>query len=361
MPRKRAQLAATLVGGLLLGLASFEIQTRIDDWARFGVPLVSKISSIGDLLVTDSLGAHARPNSRYRQFGINSLGFRGPELSADGRPLLVTAGASETFGLYEPEGKEWPAQLKDSLALLCKGPVDVANAAFAGMSLPRVRYDIQHRLRQLAPFAVVYYPTPMQYLDPELPPNEATAGPATGVKSHQQSRALPRVREAVKRIVPEVILDRLRVRQTEESRRFLEAKPLKKAPLERLARFEVDLRALVGDVRSIGAVPVLVVHQNRFSGPMSESEERWLRAWEKFYPRFTGRAILEFEALARLATRRVAGDSALILVDPAASLAESPSTAFSDFSHFTGRGSAIFGGHVARALDASVCPRVTSK
>jgi len=346
---------------MMLGLASFEIQTRIDDWARFGVPLVSKISSIGDLLVTDSLGAHARPNTRYRQFGINSQGFRGPELSADGRLLLVAAGASETFGLYEPEGKEWPSQLKDSLALLCKGPVDVANAAFAGMSLQRVRYDIQHRLRQLAPFAVVYYPTPMQYLDPQLPPSEANDGPASTVKIRQQSRALPRVRDAVKRIMPEVILDRLRVQQTEYSRRSLGAAPQDRAPLDRLARFEVDLRALVGDVRSIGAVPVLIVHQNRFSGPLSESDQRWLRAWEKYYPVFTGRAILEFEGLARLATQRVAGDSAIVIVDPSAALAESPATAFSDFSHFTGHGSAIFAGHVARALDASVCPRVTSK
>ena len=107
---------------LLVGLLSVEITVRIDDWAQHGVPLTEGANSLDDLMVRDSLGVHSRASTRFRQFRINSLGFRGAEVSAralDTAKVIVVSGASETFGLYESDGKEWPRQLEDSLAMRC--------------------------------------------------------------------------------------------------------------------------------------------------------------------------------------------------------------------------------------------------
>src|SRR5262245_28100105 len=101
-----------ICGGLtLVGvfLAASEAAARVDDWRRFGVPLSNPYTSLEDLLVRDSLGTHARPGAVFKQFRIDSLGFR-RKASADSRlaprPLVIATGASETFGLYETPGRD---------------------------------------------------------------------------------------------------------------------------------------------------------------------------------------------------------------------------------------------------------------
>ena len=359
-PREFGQHAARAATLAVVVIATLEGAMRLDDWARFGVPFASRIISLGELLTTDSLGVHARPGAQFRQFRINQLGFRGAEIGEEQlrlTRLVVAAGASETFGLYEPAGKEWPRQLEDSLRAACSESITVGNAAFAGMSLPTVIQDIQRRLAPLQPSAIVYYPTPMQYLEKELPiaaePSRSVAATPKGFRF----RAFVRFRDAIKRILPAPVLDRLRQREIRAFRRELPAGPLDRAPLERLDRFEQDLRVLVGAVRSVGATSLLVVHQNRFFSRDGDEQARWLTAWERFYPLYTGEAILDFDRLAAERTRKVAKDSAVRLVDPALELKAARPVPFADFSHFTEQGSAIVGGAVARALSPGLCQR----
>jgi len=99
---------------------------------------------------------------------------------------------------------------------------------------------------------------------------------------------------------------------------------------------------------------VLVVHQNRFAG-RTEDQEVWLRAWERFYPSYTGRAIVEFDRLAAERTRRVAADSGVLVVDPAPGLDAARGVPFADFSHFDDEGAAIVAGAVARAMETALC------
>jgi hypothetical protein len=170
---------AWAVGSAAVATFTLEATVRVDDWAQFGVPLGLPAIGIDELAVRDSLGFHARPATAFRQYRVNALGFRGPEVPnvADGRPVVITTGASETFGLYETAGKEWPRQFADSLAA-CGAQVHVLNAAFAGMSLPTVQQDFERRLARLRPHMVLYYPTPMQYLVTDNPrPAEPLPGP----------------------------------------------------------------------------------------------------------------------------------------------------------------------------------------
>jgi lysophospholipase L1-like esterase len=335
-------------------LAAFEVTVRLDDWARFGVSPASPATSLEELYARDSLGGHARPSSAFQQFHINALGFRGPEYRPDPRPgamLVVAGGASETFGLYESPGREWPQQMGDSLRARCPGiPVTVLNAAFAGMSLPTVIQDLRLRVAPLRPRAIVYYPTPSQFLEARAP--EATSpssGPAPPLRAWR-SRALPRVRDAVKRIIPQPALDLLRRAAT--SRRATHDAPFPAVPPGRLDSLEDQLRALVGVVRRGGGDAVLGIHQNRFSDTNSVAERRWLRAWEFQSPKATGRLLLQMDELAAQRVARVGSDSGVRVFDPRLSSRPDRTALFADYLHFTDRGAALMAGSAAAAVAA---------
>jgi hypothetical protein len=358
MSRSSLTQAAWTFALLVVAALSLELAVRIDDWAQFSVPLAARETSLGDLVVRDSLGIHARPSAQFRKFRINSLGVRGDEVPAPvlvRSPIVITAGASETFGLYESARHEWPQQLEDSLHLRCLPPPVVLNSAFAGMSLPTVRQDYSRRLKPLQAKVLVYYPTPMQYLELDLP---VAASPATSRPAELpawRSRAIPRFRDAVKHAVPDGVLNLLRVFDTERSRASLAGGVRQEAGTERLNAFDRDLRAFVGDLRNGGTSPVLVVHRNRFRDTVSVEERRLLRAWERFYPLYSASAILTFDDSAAGRMARVARDSSLILIDPLPRLIPLHASAFADFTHFTDRGSAAVAGSVAAGVAQMLC------
>lgn len=353
--------AGWVLASLAVGAVALEGTVRLDDWAQHGVPLTARAVSLGDLVVRDSLGLHARAGEQFRQFRINSAGFRGPEvnLAAPAQVRIVTAGASETFGLYEPANKEWPRQLQDSLLAACgdgEGQrLVVLNAAFAGMALPTVRQDYELRLRPLQPRVVVYYPTPMQYLEAaELPKASAPAAVAKPLDPWGV-RAIPRFRDALKRAVPEPLLDLLRQLDTRRTLAAVGAKAKTVPEPERLEAFDRDLRGLVGSYRAGGSTPVLVIHRHRFRDTSSVENRRLLRAWERFYPRYTAGALLAFDDSAAARMRQIGRDSAVAVVDPLPGLIPVRDSAFADFSHFTARGSAVMAEAVATAVRPLVC------
>src|SRR5688572_20214569 len=99
-------------------LVVLEWVSRIEERIGNGIPLTSRVRAPGDLVWFDSAGARGRPNASYRRWHLNALGLRGPEVEATKPPgvyRIVVTGSSETFGLYESKGREYPRQLEDSL------------------------------------------------------------------------------------------------------------------------------------------------------------------------------------------------------------------------------------------------------
>jgi hypothetical protein len=338
---------------LLLVPPAFELTVRLEDWARFGVPLDSPVTTIDDLSVVDSVGQHARPGTAFKQFRINALGFRGAELPDSilrSRPLVITSGASETFGAYESPDHEWPRQMADSLASRCGSDrVTVLNAAFAGMALPTVIQDVQLRLLPLHPRIIVYYPTPSQYLYMRSPvPSPRSTQPPKAF-SRWRSRALPRLRDALKSAVPAPVLEYLRRGDTERARESGE-ELFPSLPVERLDSIDGHLRVLIGTVRRGGSALVLMIPQNRFADTTSIEERRWLRAWEHMMPKASASMLLSFGELARVRVRAVAADSGVTLVDPALMVRPERASLFADYLHFTDRGAAIVAGAVASSV-----------
>ena len=354
---------------LALFAVSVELVCRIEDWVQYRTPLLARERSQGDLLIRDALGMHGRPGGRFQKWSLNSFGMRGPEVSqTKGSNIvrIVTAGASETFGLYESPGKEYPRQLEDSLDRrfsrsvgACEQPkAQVLNAAMPGMSLPTIEQDIRLRVRSLRPDYIVVYATPPGYLYDQIP---VAAAPDSARRSAPQlafvnaltPRVADRLRTQLKGILPDFVQERIRRR---EIRAMLASHPkgwrFETPPTDRIDAYQAELRRVVGAIRGVGAIPVVMTHANRFVGS-SDLEHPSLRTWEKFYPRASGRTIVAFDSLARLATIKVARDSAAVLVDLAATLAKTRGASFADYAHFDDLGGALTASTLAESISAS--------
>lgn len=353
---------------LLLGLVlllAMEVSARTEDRVRYGTAWFSPYREQSEMIVRDADGVHGRRSARFQKWGMDSLGFRGPEVDsapARGTLRVVAAGASETFGLYESEGKEYPRQLEDSLtaalpALTCLGAVraEVLNAAMAGMTLPTVTQDVRLRLRRFSPNAIVYYPTPSQYLNDEMPvaasPDSNARGPsAPDWRRSLHPRVFDRLREQAKLLLPLGVQDYLRTRMV--ARTVAQHAPgwrWNSLPSDRLEAYEADLRTLVGAVRAVGAEPVLATHGSIFP-PGQVPDPRPLHMWERFYPRATGAVILAFDSAAAVRTRRVARDSSTALADV---LPAVEPTGYADNIHFNDVGAARVAGTMAAAVLAA--------
>lgn len=346
-------------------LIVMEVTCRIEDWVTYRTPLLSRASSVGDLVVRDADGMHGRPNATFLKWRMNALGMRGPEVTlvAPRHTIrVITVGASETFGQRESVDREYPRQLGDSLSARARRGAcgsddrrfEVLNAAFAGMSLPTIEQDVRTRLRRLRPDIVVLYPSPSQYLQDDPPiaaPRSASANSAAlSASSALHFRVWNRLRDQLKLLLPQRIQTWLRagdviaeVRLHPASWRF------QTVPGYRLKQFEADLRTIIGSIRAIGAEPVLATHGNIFMG-RSVHDADILTTWEKNAPRATGPVLIAFDSVARLVTLRVGADSGVVTVDAAERMAGAPPSAFTDFVHFSDDGAA----RMADALSAGV-------
>jgi hypothetical protein len=367
-PRATIARVGETFGLAVLFAFSLEAACRIEDWVEFRTPILARERSQEDLLVRDALGVHGRPGSHFQKWSLNALGMRGPEVSSVKPPhvlRVVTAGASETFGLYESPGREYPRQLEDTLNARVASidtrcgawHAQVLNAAMPGMSLPTIDQDIRLRVGPLNPDVILLYATPSVYLDDNVPVAARRDTLSHAVRPLPRRYALlprvaDRIRVQLKALLPTAVQDRIRRNQISA---MLAQHPdnwrFDSVPADRLERFEADLRHAVGTIRSTGATPVLMTHANRFVGS-SVSDVATLRAWEKFYPRASGQTIVAFDSVARLRTIAVARDSEAVLIDLTQTLARYRGAAFADYSHFTDLGAAL----AAATVTASILP-----
>ncbi len=364
-PRRAPVLRWTMLA--IVFVLALELTCRIDDWVKYRTPLFTPVTSQSDLLMRDRDGIHGRPGARFQKWVMNSLGTRGPEATLAKAPSsirVVVVGASESFGLSEAPGKEFPRQLEDTLGRSLERRCgangrrfEVLNAALPGMSLPTIQQDVRNRIRRFGPDVILLYPTPSQYLneEPPIPAPADSVGPGNDLSPARAlyPRILARARNEAKADTPEFVLTWLRRRQTDV---YIRGRPpgwrFASPPRERLEQYDADLRGFIGTVRSLGAVPVVATHGNVFMRP-DFHDPGLLAAWEKFYPRATGAAIVEFDAAAREITLRAAADSGVVVADLAPRLAAADVSPFTDFVHFTDAGAALVASTLAPAVLAA--------
>ncbi len=337
--------AIALISALAFGL---EFGTRVDEFVRWGTPLRSGASSINDIIAVDSLGAHGIAGAQYRQFSFNADGVRGPALTAD-RARILVIGASETFGLYEPAGKEYPRQLEDSLRV--RGcVVDVVNAALPGFSLPTLTVTFVNRLRALHAALAIVYPAPVQYLESERPAFHAPRTPAPAKSLLSSLRIVRRLRDHLKSILPERTKTYLRTREIAAQRLSSPDAQWTTVPADRRAAYSHDLGTLLDTLTSSGMRVVVATHANAFqtSAPMDTGR---LIAWAKFYPKAAMALLPEFDRTANADVAQLAASRGAVVSDLPSTLRRfDVDSVFADFSHFTAFGAAKVAGQLSHDI-----------
>ena len=315
----------------VLAGATLEVSARVDDWVTHGAPLFEPYD-IERIYSYDELGKRGRPHASYLKWRLNSLGFHGPELEPD-RLSIVVLGASESFGLYEEEDGEYPRQLERELNDdLGDRAVQVVNAAYPGLSVGASLIRLPEVLEQVRPRIAVIYPTLASYISP---PREwrLSPRPPTGLLSH--IRLAGRLRELVKELLPERLVNVWRRRAIEKA---LGGKPpLARIRPESVTRFRCDVERMLEILARHEVVPVLVTHATRF-GQAVAPEERWLLvAWRRFYPELDEEGFLDMERRLNDVLRQLAKERGLPLVDAARRMPSGPRY-FAEFVHFTDEG-----------------------
>jgi hypothetical protein len=348
MRLKHLSIAAALC---VVAGASAEIAARFDDYVRLGIPFAHTPNSDLDLRLEYPGWARGRPNGRYKQFAMNSFGFRGPEMERApkaGCTRVMVLGSSETFGYYETAGKEYPAQLRDSLG--SKGCFEVINAGLAGMSLRSMVSLWQNYAADFRPHVVLVYSSPVFYLGnvrEEWPQTTATE-PLPTVEMPIRPRLIEQLKNAWS--TPRPLQERRIQRWIAEASA---GKPddwfYREPPRERLDMYLSDLDSLVAAVRARGAEPVLMTHAMRFGPTRDADDEFILLAWRQFTPRATAETMLAFERQAARETRALAARRGLRLVDVDSAMT-GHGALFADFVHFNDTGAGKVAGLLAHEL-----------
>lgn len=358
------QAVARWAALLVLAVATLEVTSRVEDRVAYGMPILSRIRNSGDLVIRDTAAPRGRPNAVFRRWRLDSLGFRGPNVSkvaAPGTFRIVVTGASETFGLYEATGKEYPRQLETALQVRlqrqCGGrgrpEVEVINAALPGMAVPSMTAHLLNVIAHLNPQLVVLYPSPGFYLNPR-PPTTTVAKQAVDT-SLPSSAALTfrfpeRVTTQLKSLLPDPVMTWLRERAiARRERRYPPEWKFVDVPAERLRRLEEDLRALIGAARQAAPHVMLVGHVNSTMQPGFD-DRGLLIAWENQFPRARGEVIARFHASAVEISRGVASDSSIGFVDISRDFDGHWEEAFADFVHFTDAGARLVADRLADSI-----------
>ncbi|HEY4130222.1 MAG TPA: hypothetical protein VGM50_06370 [Gemmatimonadaceae bacterium] len=347
-PKIRRFLAGAGFG--IVALVAAEIVARVDDWVRLGIPFTHTPDEDHDLKYRDWFGVRGRPFGRYRQWHLNNYGFRGPDIARQapaGCKRVMILGASESFGLYESEGQEYPAQLQDSLAT--RGCYQVVNAAIVGAGLQGIVRLWENYAAQFHPDIVVIYPSPAFYLG-NAPP-VWTPMPGKAAPDHDLPFRL-RLIESFHNVweTPDFL-------QKRRLEKWLAQDTVGKStdwffkgpPQDRLEAFGKDIDSLVKSVRADGSEPVLMTHAMRFSIPPQAGDQMLLMGWRRFSPRARPEVMLEFEVAAAQWMREYAAKENVPLVDVDKQLSGRREL-FGDFVHFTNAGSSIVAGVLARGL-----------
>ena len=337
---------------LLLGVVSIsgEATARIDDRIRFGVPLTAAPNEEHDLTITDSLGRRGRPYGRFKHWHLNRFGFRSPAMTVAppaGCTRVMVLGASESFGLYESPGEEYPAQLQ---ALLSKyGCYEVVNAALPGLTVPAITALWNNWASHFGARIVLVYASPAFYLGdrpPQYPRTRRTVGHDAPAWWHP--RLLDRAVDAFEVPAP---IQQWRV---ERALANIEAAHppewyFRTTPRARLRLFSRHLDSLITAIRNDGAEPVLITHAMRFTAPPRPGDVALLDAWRQFSPRATRHTLLSFEVAAARAVTRLGAERHVTVVDAAAAM-DGHQAWFADFVHFTDSGATVMANLIAEQL-----------
>lgn len=320
-------------------LVSGELVARFDDWTFDDIPFLANPDREHDLLLRDADCLRGRPGGKFKKYHLNDFGFRGPPMTMEKSPhvkRVLVLGASESFGLYESQGHEYPELLRQTLHKEGDN-VEVVNAAVAGMTLPTLTDYWTHWVKRFGPDVVLIYPSPQFYLDNE-PPKAVTPKPESETRRAApfHSRLYERFRDTAKQsdMIKSLRVHYLLAKETagKDAAWFF-----RDVPADRLKQFRDDLEKLAVAVQASGATPVLVTHAFKSPSPPEEQDLKLLNAFRIFFPRAEPAVMPAFDEAARQATIELGREHGWPVIDAAGEL-NGKRELFADPVHFNDKG-----------------------
>jgi len=359
------RIARWVAHALLFGLC-LELCARADDALSYHAPFFGRYSA--ELLRTaDEEGiVRNQPGARFEKWKINSLGFRGDGVAREkpvGKARVMCLGQSESFGLYEGEGGEWPARLG---RLLAPTQTEVIDASVVGTSRKTRLAYLDKYLLPLRPDVLVLYLNPLNEAssalrdpNPDVPDPSLRASLAAQDRGRlRQLRVLPKLQQRLLGALPVQVASSLREWAQQRRLRRLEASVLKdEPPLDLIsdaavASFEAHLRRVIAHLRAVGVQPVLVTYPTLVHEENLDRDRFYLDAERTWHIWFSERGLLDASRRMNEAQRRVASETRTLLVDADAAVPRTREY-FADDVHYTDRGAQLVAELVAGALLSS--------
>jgi|ERR1035437_1471167 hypothetical protein len=365
---RRLGAAARWFAIVTVFMATAELFARVDDARKWGAPLFSPYTH-DRLLQQDSLGFfRGRPNYRYQKWRMNNVGFRGSDIEpmpARGVTRVAVMGASETFGLYESEGAEYPARMQTLLDSLAPGRFEVINAGLFGMSLSGMSMYFQRVILPAHPEILLVYPTPPFYLEERPPPVVYTPPRYTPPRLVRvglwafppdffDSRIGEKGREVLKSLIPDVAVTAVREWQLDRERSAHPADWVwPSVPADRMAILKQHFERLVTCVQSAGVKMVLVTHTNRFVGApvdtLGPDRRHLVNDMSQYWPEASKSVLVAIDSVANAVVRQVAAEHGVSVAEAEGRIPPT-SRYFADYDHFTDAGA----DRMARITSATV-------
>jgi len=319
----------------LLFLTFAEISSRLDDWLRWGFsPFAQLPDRDEELFFFDGIIRRGRPNGKFKQFQLNEFGFRAPKMTefpGPGSKRIMILGASESFGMYESVGKEFPTQL--AVLLKSANPAyEVVNAALFGLSCGTMKPYWVNWASRFRPSLVLIYPSTHLYL------NEFKADlkqPGVSTSSGFEWRFKIRLRESM----PVVRNWWKWLRQSKDPQAAHNPPDwiYESAPIDRLDALMQDLSEVVQEVAAQGAKPVLLTHAISATVPPRPEDADHLESMHPYTPRATSEVLVKFEQEANRRILMLGREKGIPVVDIAGSI-NGRREFFADLVHFNDAG-----------------------
>jgi len=322
------------------------------------------------VLAEDSSGIrHNVPNVRYEKWEINSLGFRGKEIDLkkkEGQIRIVCLGGSETFGVFEDEGKEWPSQLGEMLKDQFP-KVEVINASVAGLTIKNKKAYVEKYVLPLKPDimittqgALLPITDSMRGVESKRLVNRVEGkmvkNPVMKFISHLM--VFLKVEEAIRGLLPEFLsarmnIWRLRRRIRKKERKHLTNKELMdKVPEYIILEFEEDLRLFVQYLKESHIAPVISTYPTLFTPLNKDIHKNLLLSIRRLCVELSDDGVIDASIKFNDAMRRIASKQNVALIDNDHLM---PKTLeyFVDYSHYTDKGAEFIAKNIHRFLNHS--------
>jgi len=272
-------------------MATLELLARLDDYFTYSAPLLSVYSS-DNLYTTDNLGVKGRPNVCFRKWHMNSIGYRGPEVTPGSVPVLCI-GASETFGLYESEDHEFPRELERILNQQSGfEKYSVVNVGLPGEMIRSSNLRVPEYVKNLHPQYAFIYPSVAGYIEltNSLPPG--MRGRSANLEPKKfQLRMAERMFNLFKSLIPMLWQNQLRGYAIARSVRY---NPDYSGASLAVEKFRLDVAALIAPLKAHGVQLILMRH-GTFLGTRKRSQAKYGLARGLMCCTFPEDAILDVE------------------------------------------------------------------